>query len=240
MGEDDSKKYEQDSPTFDNIIKHPFTSLLCSQSTDPPITTSPIQESIFIETENEFEGCGGTFENLVFDEDEDDFPDHMLMTMKQFKILNTKLKSIIQSQADLGGGNYVSSLKVDGLLKLIEGRTTSKVSCMLKDSKSRILEKVDLCDQNNELRVNSQKSTFEGDLKALKMATKERHVLFIQDVKKVHEDVNFKIQELRQNMDKEIACVRTKYASLIQKVEIICDVVTKFAKLYESLSPQVS
>lgn len=55
-----------------------------------------------METDNENEGFGGTFENLVFDEDEADFPDHMLMTMKRFKILNTKLNSIFQSQADLG------------------------------------------------------------------------------------------------------------------------------------------
>ncbi|CAI9277771.1 unnamed protein product [Lactuca saligna] len=31
-----------DSPTFENVIKHPFTSLFSSQSTDPPTTTSPI------------------------------------------------------------------------------------------------------------------------------------------------------------------------------------------------------
>ncbi|CAI9303188.1 unnamed protein product [Lactuca saligna] len=40
-------------------------------------------------------------------------------------------------------------------------------------------------------------------------------------------------------MEKEIAVVRTEFASLNQKVDIICDVVTKFAKLYESLSPQI-
>ncbi|CAI9283832.1 unnamed protein product [Lactuca saligna] len=60
------------------------------------------------------EGFRGTFENLEFDEEETDFPDHMLMTMKQFKILNTKFNSILQSQADLGGGNSVTSLEVDG------------------------------------------------------------------------------------------------------------------------------
>ena len=68
-----------------------------------------------METEHESEGFGGTFENLEFDEEETDFPDHMLMTMKLFKILNTKLNSILQSQADLGGGNSVSSLEVDGM-----------------------------------------------------------------------------------------------------------------------------
>ncbi|CAI9269923.1 unnamed protein product [Lactuca saligna] len=184
------------------------------------------------------QGFGGTSENLVFGEDEADFPDHMLMTMKQ--ILNTKLNCILQSEADLGGGNSASSLEVDGLLKLLEGRITLKVYIMIKDYKFCILEKVDLCDQNNELSVNSQNSTFEGDLKELRKETKERHVLFTQDVKKVREDVNFKLQELCQYMDKEIACVRTAYASLNQKVDIICDAMMIFSKLYESLSPQLS
>ncbi|CAI9299404.1 unnamed protein product [Lactuca saligna] len=115
-----------DSPTFENIIKQPITSLFSSQSTDPPTTTSLIQDSSFIETEHEFEGFGGTFENLEFDEEETDFPDHMLMTMKQFKILNTKLNSILQSQADLGGGNSVTNLEVDGLLMMVEGRISLK------------------------------------------------------------------------------------------------------------------
>ena len=68
---------------------------------------------------------------------------------------------------------------------MLEGRITSKVSCMIKDSESRLLEKVDICDHSNEMRVNSQKSKFEGDLKDLRMATNERHILFVQDVKKV-------------------------------------------------------
>ncbi|CAI9271057.1 unnamed protein product [Lactuca saligna] len=182
-----------DSPTFEHIIKQPFTSLFSSQSTDPPTTTSPIQDSSFMETEHESEGFRGTFENLEFDEEETDFPDHMLMTMKQFKLLNTKLKSILQSQVDLGGGNSATSLEVDGLLKMLEGRIPLKVSGMIKDSESRLLEKIDLCDHSNEMRVNAQKSTFEGDLKELKLVAKERHVLYVQDVKKVRKDVNYKL-----------------------------------------------
>ncbi|CAI9302475.1 unnamed protein product [Lactuca saligna] len=56
-----------DSPTFGNIISQPFTSFFSSQSTDPPATTSPIKDS-FIDTENESEIFGGTFENLEFDD----------------------------------------------------------------------------------------------------------------------------------------------------------------------------
>ncbi|CAI9280861.1 unnamed protein product [Lactuca saligna] len=111
---------------------------------------------------------------------------------------------------------------------------------MIKYSESRLLEKIDICDHSNEMRVNSQKSTFEGDLKELKLVAKEYHVLFVQDVKKVRKDVNFKPQELRQDVEKEIAVVHTKFASLQQKVDIICDAFIKFSKLYESLSAQIA
>ncbi|CAI9260639.1 unnamed protein product [Lactuca saligna] len=84
-----------DSPTFENIIKQPITSLFSSQSTYPPTTTSPIQDSNFKDTGHESKGFGGMFENLEFDEEETVLPDHMLMTMKQFKILNTKLNPIL-------------------------------------------------------------------------------------------------------------------------------------------------
>ncbi|CAI9303035.1 unnamed protein product [Lactuca saligna] len=182
-----------DSPTFENIIKQPITSLFSSKSTDPPTTTSPIQDSSVMKNKHKSKGFGGTFENLENYEEEIDFPDHMLLKMKQFKILNTKLNSIFQSQVDLMGGNSVTSLEVDGMLKMLEGRIYSKVSGMIKYSKSRLLQKIDLCDHSNKMRVNAQKSTFEGDLNELKLVAKERHVLFVQDVKKFREDVNYKL-----------------------------------------------
>ncbi|CAI9286378.1 unnamed protein product [Lactuca saligna] len=76
-----------ESPTFENIINQPFTSIFSSQSTVPPKTID--------ESDNEEGGFGGTFEDLEFDDEEEYFPDHMLMSMKQFKIMNKKLNSII-------------------------------------------------------------------------------------------------------------------------------------------------
>lgn len=78
-----------------------------------------------------------------------------------------------------------------------------------------------------------------GEVTKFKRMAKERHVLFVQDVKKVREDVNFKIQELREDTVKEIAVAQQDYA-LNQQVDIIADVVTKFVKLYEMLSPQIT
>lgn len=44
--------------------------------------------------------------------------------------------------------------------------------------------------------MKNQLSTFSFNLKDLKDVAKEHHILFIQDAKKVREDVNLKIQEL--------------------------------------------
>ncbi|CAI9293889.1 unnamed protein product [Lactuca saligna] len=126
------------------------------------------------------------------------------------------------------------------MLSLLEGRLTTKVSGIIQASESRLMAKIDLCDKNNESWVKSQKSDFKSNLQDLKMVAKEIHVLFVQDVKKVREEVNFKIQELCEDMEKEISVVRTEFESINKKVDIICEAVAKFSKLYESLSPQIT
>ncbi|CAI9302352.1 unnamed protein product [Lactuca saligna] len=145
------------SPTFEHILNHTITSMFSSQSTDTPKPTSP--------TETDHEGFGGTFEDLEFQDDKEDFPDHMIMTIKQYKILNQKLNSIIQSQADLGGGSSISSLEVDSMLKVCESRIITKVSGMLKASETVLMEKVDYSDQTTELCLKNQRSDFLGEVK---------------------------------------------------------------------------
>lgn len=62
---------------------------------------------------------------------------------------------------------------------------------MLKDFEVRVLEKVDSSDHSNELRLTSQRKDLLGEVKDLKSVTKERHVLFVQEVKKVREDIKY-------------------------------------------------
>lgn len=126
------------------------------------------------------------------------------------------------------------------MLKAFEARVVNKCSGLIHDSESRIMDKVEQNDKNNELRVKSESSNFQGEVQDFKRLAKERHVLFVQDVKKVREDVNMQIRELREDMSKEIANVQLDYASFKQKVNIICDVFTKYFKLYEHLSPQIA
>ncbi|CAI9299239.1 unnamed protein product [Lactuca saligna] len=220
---------------FTNLPKHhrpTFFIHFSSQSTDPP---KPNDES-----KNDEGGFGGTFDDLAFHEDEEDFPNHMLMSMKQFKILNKKLNSIIQSQADMGGGSSVSTFEIDGLMKACEARMVSKISGMIKDSEINLLEKIDHTDETTKLRTNFFNSKYVGDVKELTNVQKERHTLFVMDVKKVREDVNLNLRELREDMVHEVAVVQNDYATLHKKVDIICDAITKYVTLYESLSPRIT
>ncbi|CAI9296860.1 unnamed protein product [Lactuca saligna] len=86
------------SPTSENIINQPVTSLFSSQSTDPPINTTEAHHSSD-DDENIF---GGTFGDIQFDPKEEEIPDNLILTGKQFKILNQKLNSLLQIQADRG------------------------------------------------------------------------------------------------------------------------------------------
>ncbi|CAI9283082.1 unnamed protein product [Lactuca saligna] len=94
-------------------------------------------------------------------------------------------------------------------------------------------------DMNNELRVKAQSETFNGELKDLKEVSRKRHVLFVQDVKNVLEDVNRKIKELHSNVAKELQEVINNYSSVLEKVDIIAEAVTKIAQCYYSMLPKM-
>ncbi|CAI9284543.1 unnamed protein product [Lactuca saligna] len=227
-----------DSPTFQSIMDQPFTTIFSTQSTDPPNSSSPVAETMAVDEETDNEGFGGTFEALSFDKAEEDFPDHMLITMKQFKILNSKLNSNLQSHADVGSAG-ITIMEVDSIMKEMESRMISKASGLIRDSESRILEKTDHNDSSTENRINSMRSDFLKEVKDLKTVMKERHVLFVQEFKKVRKDVNMQIRELREEMTKEVQHIQQGYESADQKNNIICDAVVKCVKMFKQFNPQM-
>ncbi|CAI9295433.1 unnamed protein product [Lactuca saligna] len=139
-----------------------------------------------------------------------------------------------------GGGEFSLYFEIDGLMKAFEAQMVSKISGMIKDTESKILEKVDQSDHTTELRINSFNSKYVGAVKEFTNVQKERHTLFVMDVKKVREDAKLKLQELHDDMVKEFVAVQHDYATLHKKVDIICDAVMKYVKLYEILSPQIT
>ncbi|XP_052619606.1 uncharacterized protein LOC128125976 [Lactuca sativa] len=205
------------SSIFDHPLQHPFTTLFPSQSPETPQPSQPMSDD-----ENEGGGFGGTFEALHFDSEEEEIPDHMLMSGKQFKILNRKLNAIIQSQVDSGSKSTMTGLEVEYLLKEV---------------KKRILDKVDQSDKNNELRIKAQGSSFNGVVNELKNIAKERHVLLVQDVKKVREDVNFKIEELKQELAKELHDITSQNLEVQKRVDVVATALNKV--ITDSQSPSL-
>ncbi|CAI9275184.1 unnamed protein product [Lactuca saligna] len=91
------------SPTFDQILQQPITSIFPSQSIDGPKKVNDDANT----NDGEF---AGTFDDLEFDPEEENIPDHMLMSGKQLKIYNKKLNSSLQLQADVGGSHSISEI----------------------------------------------------------------------------------------------------------------------------------
>ena len=78
---------------------------------------------------------------------------------------------------------------------------------MIKAYELRLKAMMDQMDKNNELCVNHQSESVNHEVKDLWVVAKERHILFVEAVKKVKKDVNLKIEEIRQEMTKEVAKV---------------------------------
>ena len=103
-----------------------------------------------------------------------------------------------------------------------------EIDVMIKGAEKRIMEKVDQSDKNNELRIQAQGSNFSSEVKDLKAVAKERHVLFVQDVKKVREDVNYKLQELKSELAKELQDIHTQNAEVQKQIAEVSSRVQKF------------
>ena len=108
---------------------------------------------------------------------------------------------------------------------------------MLTAIEHRLQHQLDVNDKNNELWIKAQGDLYNSSLKELRNVTKERHVLFIQDVKKVWEDVNLKPEELKKEFLSVIHQVNDRYNLIQEKVDIIVGVVTNFIQSFQATVP---
>ena len=72
----------------------------------------------------------------------------------------------------------------------------------------------------------------------MKYVAKECHVLFEQDVKKVREDVNLNLEELKKEVSQEINNMYSQNNSIQEKVDIITGAVTNFIKTFQDTVPK--
>ncbi|CAI9286970.1 unnamed protein product [Lactuca saligna] len=116
------------SPTFDIVLQQPLITLFPFQSTDTP----PVQD-----TKTDEEEFQGSFAEIEFDSDKEKIPDHMIMSGKQFKILNRKLNYLLQFQANAVNNHSISGIEVDVMLNAQEHCIQSKIDSVNRDLESR-------------------------------------------------------------------------------------------------------
>ncbi|CAI9291222.1 unnamed protein product [Lactuca saligna] len=100
----------------------PITNLFSSQPTK--------DERVVQEEKSSDEGIMVSFADFQFNPDEDNVPDNMIMSGKQFKNLNNKINSPFQIQADNGGRNFNTEVEMEHLLKSQENRFRSLVESL--------------------------------------------------------------------------------------------------------------
>lgn len=96
-------------------MQEPITTLFSSQSTEA--------EKSVREDEADDDNVMISFAELQFNPEENDIPDELIMSImssKQFKILNSKINSLLQFFANTGGKNYVTRVEFDYLMKAQE------------------------------------------------------------------------------------------------------------------------
>ncbi|CAH1446505.1 unnamed protein product [Lactuca virosa] len=101
------------------------------------------------------------------DTNEENIPDELIMSGKQFKILNSKMNSILQFLADTGSKHYVSGVEVDYLLTTQE----SRLSTLIDDVDKR----------NDEMVLNHSRS-INGEISKLSDVSKELHELLAKQL----------------------------------------------------------
>ncbi|CAI9269990.1 unnamed protein product [Lactuca saligna] len=118
------------STTFVGVMQEPIATLFSSESTEP--------EKTIIETNVDDDDVIVAFAKLQFNPKEKDIRNELIMLGKQFKILNSKMNSVLQLLANTGGKNYVSRVEFEYLLKAQESRLQSVIKDVAKKHENKM------------------------------------------------------------------------------------------------------
>lgn len=100
-----------------------------------------------------------------------------------------------------------------------------EVDVLLKAQEHRLKTVMEQIETKHEERLKRQADTFQHEVKELQAVAKEHHIMFVEAVNKVKEDVNLKFEEIHTEMSKEIVKLDQNYSNLHSKVDIIVDAV---------------
>lgn len=105
---------------------------------------------------------------------------------------------------------------------------------LLKSHKHRLKLAMELIEMKNEERLKLHVENFQQEVTMLCDVAKERHILFVEEVKDVEEFVKLKVVELKYEMSKVVAKLELNYQNLHSKMDVIVDAIKKLVE-YNSL-----
>lgn len=176
----------------------PFISLthtLLPTSTLSPKFSNIMDQHLKTEVDQEDDDFMVSFGDIQFVPEEENIPDHLLMSGKQLKILNRKLNSLLQIQVDTRSPNTVFGIKIDVLLKYQEHR----LKAQMEHIETKHEECLKLCVEN-----------FQYEVKELHKVAKERLTVFEEEVHKIEQAVNIKVKSLNSDFSKELSKLKRK------------------------------
>ncbi|CAI9298233.1 unnamed protein product [Lactuca saligna] len=134
------------------------------------------------------------------------------MPGKQFKILNNKLNSLLQIQADNRGRNFVFGFEMEYMLKS-------------RDNRLRIL--LENIEKQQVERPEVHANRFDYEIQKLSDVAKEYHELFFEKVNTTKDSIDLKMAELKSEMAKEIKKIEKSCFVLHRKVDVVADAIAK-------------
>lgn len=146
------------SLTFQVVMNEPITSLFSSQSIE-------VDNTVTNEEENEDDFMVG-FGDLEFNPNENDVPNNVIISSKQFKILNSTINYVLEFMNTSVGKSSVSGVDVEYLL-------------MSQYSRTRTL--AEGIEKSIDEKLSTHSFSFGYELTKIQDATREHHSIEVND-----------------------------------------------------------
>ncbi|CAI9286646.1 unnamed protein product [Lactuca saligna] len=110
---------------------------------------------------------------------------------------------------------------------------------MLKSQQSHLKLAMQQIEKQHEERLKNHAQSFEYEVTKIHDVAKEYYAIFVEQVKKVEEFVNLKVDKLKSKMPKKVDKLKKNYSTLHGMVNVIVDMITKLVVYHNSFSPKL-
>lgn len=162
-----------------------------------------------------------SFIEIQFNPEEEDIHDDLIISGKQYKILNSKMNSLFQFMGNTIGKNCVTRVEVDYLLKAQESR--------LRTLNGEV-------DKNHEERLVTHSSSFNHEITKLRDVAKARHEIIMENMTETKESLLLKVTKFQTSMSKEVKKLEDNYNFLHEKVDVVAGATTRLVELDKDYS----